>query len=322
MPTRCVNIPKFRNFKISLVLLLLLTLPAIPAPAPGVIWPEGTYMTSIPLKRAGRLCMVEATIDGVTGNMIFDTGATGLILNSTYFRNAWTVRGTEAGGVAGSAGAVRKTVVKKLQIAGLLYPNVGAEVTDLGHIENRRGVKVLGLFGSGMLRDMEVVIDVAGNRVSLYRLDRTGKRIGPAAGTFRADLTTRIQVVQDVMFVRATIGAKELNFCLDTGAESNILSSSMPGKVMNTVTITRRADLQGVGGGRNDMLFGLLGDFSIGTKKISGMQTLISSLDDMSAFYEFQVDGMLGYDFFEQGIVSLNLVTRQMGIMFRKGGKP
>lgn len=305
-----------------LVILLLITLPAIAAPGPGVIWPEGIYMTSIPLKKAGRLFLLEVTIDGITGNLIFDTGASGLVLNSTYFRDYYTLNNTAAGGVTGYAGALRKTSIKKLQFGGLTYSNVGADVADLGHIENRRGVKVLGLFGSCMIRNMEVVIDLAKNQMELYRLDKSGKRIGSSSGTFKADLTSRIQVIRDVIFLRATIGAKELNFCLDTGAESNILSSDAPSSVMNTVSILRRSDLRGVAGQQTDVLYASLGDFNLGTRKITGMQTLITSLDDISALYECQVDGMLGYDFFEQGVISLNMVTRQMGIIFRKGGTP
>lgn len=305
-----------------LAILLLVTVPAISAPGPGVIWPEGVYMASIPLKKAGRLFLLEVTIDGITGNLIFDTGASGLVLNSTYFRDYYTLSGTAAGGVTGYAGALRKTTVKKMQFGGLTYTNMGADVADLGHIENRRGVKVLGLFGSSMIRNMEVVIDIAKNQVDLYRLDKTGNRIGSASGVFKADHTSRIQIVRDVIFLRATIGTKELNFCLDTGAESNILSSDAPSQVMNTLSILRRSDLRGVAGQRTDVLYASLGDFNLGARKITGMQTLISSLDDISALYECQVDGMLGYDFFEQGIISLNMVTRQMGIIFRKGGTP
>jgi hypothetical protein len=302
--------------------MLLTAIPAIPAPSAGIIWPDGIYMTNIPLKRAGRLFVLEASIDGVTGNLIFDTGASRLVLNSTYFRNYWSVKGTDAGGVTGSAGSVRRTSVKKFQLSGLTYLNIPADVADLGHIENRRGVKVLGLFGSSMLRDMESVIDLAANQLKLYRLDRSGKRIGSASGTFNADLITKVQIVQDVVFITATIGTKELNFCLDTGAESNMLSSNAPKKVMSTVSILRRSDLRGVAGQGSDMLYAALGDFNLENRKITGMQAILASMEEMSAFYNFQVDGMLGYDFFEKGIISLNPVTREMGIQFRKGGTP
>ncbi len=315
--------PKIRTSLSLLIIFTLVGLPAIPLPGPGTIWPEGIYMTTIPLKRAGRLFLLEANVDGVTGNFILDTGSSLLVLNSTYFRNSWTVSGSEAGGMTGSAGAVRRTSVKKLQLSGLTYAGVTANVANLGHIENRRGIKVLGLFGCNMLHDMEAVIDISKNQLRLYRLDKSGKRIGQSSGNFRADFRSGFRVVQDVVFINAVIGGKEMNFCLDTGAESNILSSSAPKKVMSTVTILRRSDLLGVAGqGNTDLLYAALGDFNLGNRRIEGMQALLASMDDMSSFYNTQVDGMLGYDFFEQGEISLNLVTRELGIAFRKGGNP
>jgi len=46
---------------------------------------EGNVVgVTIPLKRAGRLLLLEGTIDNVIGNFILDTGSSGLVLNTTY----------------------------------------------------------------------------------------------------------------------------------------------------------------------------------------------------------------------------------------------
>src|SRR5574343_801004 len=48
---------------------------------------KGEFDTlKLPLKRAGNLLLVEADVDGQRGNFILDTGAPGLVLNTTYFR--------------------------------------------------------------------------------------------------------------------------------------------------------------------------------------------------------------------------------------------
>lgn len=58
----------------------------------------------IPMKRSGRLFLIEAMADGESGNLVFDTGANGLVLNSTYFRNH--VKSVRAGsiGITGTTG--------------------------------------------------------------------------------------------------------------------------------------------------------------------------------------------------------------------------
>jgi hypothetical protein len=51
------------------------------------------------------------------------------------------------------------------------------------------------------------------------------------------------------------------------------------------------------------------------------MQTIIASLDALSASYGYPIDGMLGYDFFEKGEVCINLVKNELKISFTKTGK-
>jgi hypothetical protein len=57
----------------------------------------------IPLKRAGKLLLIEAEADGQRGDFILDTGAPFLVLNQTYFRGATRRNGT-SGGITGETG--------------------------------------------------------------------------------------------------------------------------------------------------------------------------------------------------------------------------
>jgi predicted aspartyl protease len=276
---------------------------------------------TIPLKRVGRLFLIEARIDNLVGNFLFDTGAAQLVLNSTYFRKYMTIDDTEGGGITGSTGAIQRTRISKLDVAGLSYNDLTADVTDLGHIENRRGVKVLGLFGVCMLKGLEMVIDINHNELRLYRLDKTGNRISVQKNEFRADVTEKVAVYHNILFIKVRIGGKILDFCLDTGAESNVLNSYASKKVLSTVTILRRSDLMGVGTGEAEVLLAKLNDFFLGEHSISNMQTIIASLETLSASYGYPIDGMLGYDFFEKGEVSINLVKNELKISFAKTEK-
>jgi predicted aspartyl protease len=275
----------------------------------------------IPLKRIGRLFLIEAKIDNTAGNFLFDTGAAQLVLNSTYFRKYMTTNGGEGGGITGTTGAIQHVQIKKLDVAGLVYNDLTADVTDLGHIENRRNVKVLGLFGVCMLKGMEMVIDINQNELRLYRLDKTGNRMSVQKNEFRADVTEKIELYHNILFVKARIGGKILDFCLDTGAESNVLNSFASKKVLSTVTILRRSDLMGVGSGEAEVLLGKLNDFVLGEHSIPDMQAIIASLDALSESYGYPIDGMLGYDFFEKGEVCINLVKNELKISFTKTGK-
>lgn len=275
---------------------------------------------TIPLKRAGRLLLLEGTLDNHTGNFVLDTGASGLVLNTTYFRNAIPARDEEGGGVTGSTGIAMKLTVRKLAISDLVYDNVPADVIPLGHLESRRGVKILGLFGMSLLKNVEMVIDVRKNELQVFRLNKAGDRLLPTPEKITYDIIQKIEVVSHVMFVQGTIGGRILDFCIDTGAESNVLDIRANKKVLDKITITRRSELSGAGTGRGEVLYGTITDFSLGGRPLVPMETIVCSLDAMSQKYGCPIDGMLGFDFFMKGKVFINLVKKVMYVSFNREG--
>jgi predicted aspartyl protease len=284
--------------------------------------PQGNFIgVTIPLKRAGHLLLMEGTIDGMTGNFILDTGSYGLVLNKTYFRNYFLVDGEEGGGITGSTGAIARITVKRMTVSELSYTNISGDVTPLGHLENRRGVKILGLFGMSLMKNLEIVIDSRNNELQLYKLDKNGNRVGTPSDV-KYDITHKIEQYRNIIFLKASIGGKVLAFCFDTGAESNVLNINAPKQVMATVSITRRSSVRGVGSGDGDILFGTMSDFVLGNKRFSSMETVLCSLADLSEKYDYPIDGMLGYDFLNQGKIYINLVKKEMGISVKTEAKP
>ena len=273
----------------------------------------------IPLKRAGRLLLVEANVDGETGNLIFDTGANNLVFNSTYFRNHVRSDVSSPNGITGSVGVVEQITIDKVEFANLTYKKINADMANLGHIENSRGIKILGLFGFNLIRDFEIIIDTRNNQLKLYRIDKTGNRIVSDQYRFRADYSQLFKTNSNILYLPGKIGGKALNFCLDTGSETNVINSFSSKNILNTITITRRSRLRGAGSTGSEVLFGRMNDFTLGSKQISGMETIISNLEALNEAYGTKIDGMLGFNFIEQGIVCINFVKRQFGIQFTKG---
>ena len=273
----------------------------------------------IPMKHSGRLFLIEATVDGETGNLVFDTGANGLVLNSTYFRDHVASGGANSNGITGSVGPVEQISVDQLEFADLKYKNLSADKANLGHIENRRGVKILGLIGFGMIRNFEIVIDPGNSELKLFRIDKAGQRISHKSPDFKPDYIQKIAGNSNILFLQGIIGGKALNFCFDTGAETNTLSSDSNKKILSTLTITRRVALKGTGAAGSEVLFGRMNDFTIGTRQIKNMETIITNLDALREAYGTSIDGMLGYNFLQHGTVCVNFVKKQFGIRFTKG---
>lgn len=277
---------------------------------------------TIPLKRAGRLFFMEGTVNGIPGNFILDTGASNLVLNKTYFRNSIETEQEEGGGVTGAIGPIGKLQVKKIVISDLIYQNVPADVVPLGHLENRRGIKILGLFGMNLLQKTEIVLDLLHNQLQIHKLDRNGERLTKSGTQERYDIRHKISINRNVLFLVANVAGKSLDFCLDTGAESNLLHSGIPKQAMGAVSITRRSTLRGASSSHGELLMGSIADFSLGNRQIGPMETAVCNLSAMSEKYGYDIDGMLGYDFFMKGKVSLNLVKKEIAIAIYQEEKP
>lgn len=274
---------------------------------------------TIPLKRAGRLFLIEAQIDGENGNLIFDTGASGLVLNRTYFRSYTGLAKLSGGGISGSTGKITSITVGDINVSGLQYENAEADLADLGHIEDKRGIKILGLFGISMLSDLEVVFNAAENELRFTRIDKNGNYISPNTPQAKYDHINEMVTNHSVMIIKGTISDKDLSFCLDTGAEINVIHYALPKKVLSTVEITRQSDVGGAGAGTAKALYGVMNDFRFCNYKFAKMDAAIINLSGMSEAYGCTIDGMLGYDFWQQGEFCFNFRKRQISFNIRKG---
>lgn len=272
---------------------------------------------TIPLKRAGRLLLIEATVDGQQGNFVFDTGATGLVLNRTYFRDYQAMNRETAHGITGQLGLVERIKVDRVGIGDLYYLNQVADMADLGHIENQRGAKILGLFGFDMIKAFEIEIDFVQSQLRLYRIDKKGDKLDAHSNRFAADCVLPIIGRKDVVIVKGEIGGEELRFCLDTGAETNALSSKADDQILEQVSITRRSTLRGAGSSGREVLFGTLNGLKVGDKQFSGLDVVITPLDHLSEVYGTSIDGMLGFSFFQNCVVCVNLKKKEVAFRFK-----
>jgi predicted aspartyl protease len=274
-----------------------------------------TSSLTIPLIRIGRLFVIEATIDGETGNLIFDTGATNLVLNRTYFRDYIKTEEQSSVGITGGAGIVEKITANQLNVGELKFQGIPASLANLGHIENQRGIKVLGLFGFELIKKFEITIDIENNRLILNPIDKKGNLLNTSK-QFKADYTQTVETAKNILFLDATVGGKNLRFCFDTGAESNALNSNLQNSILQTVSITRTSKLSGAGSASREVIFGRMNSFLFGESPINNMGTIITYTDYLSAAYGVQIDGVLGFDFVSKGNFCINFVKKQVGICF------
>lgn len=281
-------------------------------------WFTSAEYTTIPLLRVGRIFLIESEVDGEKGYLAFDTGASGLVINETYFRNRLRINSQSANGLTGSVGDIKSILVHTVEFYGIKFTSVTADLVNLGHIENRLGKKILGLIGFSLLKNFEVVFDPSLNQLNLYRVDKKGERIKSSSERFLADFTSSFEFKNNILFLKVEVINNAMRFCLDTGAETNVIDKGAPKNVINSITITRRSTVFGTGSNRSEVLFGSMNGFRFGSKNFDNLETIIANLESLSEAYETKIDGMLGYSFISKGVFCFNFVKKELSISYIK----
>lgn len=272
----------------------------------------------IPFSRAGNLILIRAKADTVEGNFILDTGAPGLVLNLTYFRDypVTTELNEEQSGITGGASAVKKTQVGKLSFDCVSSTVITANLVNLGHIENARGIRIFGLIGLSLLRRFEMIIDYENSLLYLYRIPKKN------ASAFKSSLlndpsaynTVPIEIWNNKIVTRSVMAGKKLRLIIDTGAESNVLDSRLPNKVFENVEVLRRIKLTGAGDKKVEALYGNLNNLSIGDQNTGSLPVIITNLEKTCLVDNECFDGILGFDFLSLHKIGFNFVTNKMFI--------
>ena len=296
------------------LLLKKLTFNSLPDPIIGTDSPT----CIIPFTRAGNLILISARIDSIVGNFILDTGAPNLVLNITYFRNypVHSSSDQEQSGVSGASSPRIQTEINRLTLGSIKYSRVEADMINLGHIENSKGVKILGLLGLQLFRQFEMIIDYEKSVIYLHLISRKESK------TYRSELlndTTAYSVVpfditDNKIITKLEIAGKKLRFIIDCGAETNLLDSRLPDKIFENVVIGRRVKLTGANDKKIEALYGSLSNMKIGNQDINSLPVLITNLERSCLSYISCTDGILGFDFLSLHKIGFNFVNRKMYI--------
>jgi hypothetical protein len=259
---------------------------------------------TIPMKRVGNLFFIEGTLDGLTGNFLFDLGATDLVLNEAYFRDYEEDRTYASGTLTSSKEFIRKTAIRKLEVHGMVYTDLTVNVTNLADIENKRGLKVLGLLGVSLLDAYSLEIDVLQQTLILYK-----ERIDEPENAF---LTVPLSINNHVVTVQTTIGQTRLRLSLDSAAELNIFDNRLPPKIYEGMKILKALDIVDADGNASEALMTLMPAFEVEGLKFPRMRSMVLNLRSMSRAYGQPIDGMLGYPFFACGRVIIDFRSKKL----------
>ena len=281
---------------------------------------KDTIGFNIPFTKAGNLIVVKAKADSIQGNFIIDSGNPGLVLNQTYFRNYKTITDAESGGesngINGTVSNVEQINISEFVFGKLSENQLKADLLPLGHIENARKIKIIGLIGIKFFANCEVIFDFENSTLQFTIIN---KKISK---NYKNKLIADTNIVKILPFtitdnrliVQAFIANKKLKFIIDCAAETNILHSKLPNIIFDKLNVLGKTLLTGIGSNKIEALQGEIEDLTIGNKKLSNLPFIVTNLEKTCFSYLGCVDGVLGIDFLSLQKIGFNFTNNQMYI--------
>ena len=234
--------------------------------------------------------LIEGELDGQRGFLILDTGAPGIIVN----KKSTTSSEQAAFSVAREVN-VQSVVVGELCWAGYEMSDLEAWGLDLSHLEQALGLRILGLLGYDSFKDLTLVIDFPGQKL-LIEQAKPSKLIG----LYQPRIEVPFELENHIPVVEATINGHNVRLGIDTGTKSNIIDSKLTQGVLASHFGNQEVErLQGLDQQIDIVTSGDIDELYLGTEMFQQLHFLNVGLEQLRAATGINIDGLLGYSFFE-----------------------
>jgi len=267
------------------------------------------FTTRIPFKLIDRLLVVEAELLNKKGNFIIDTGSESLILNKTHFKTQYS-RGKKSNATSGVLDIVDNPLEKRLKqfvLKDFNITNKMSDVIDLSHIEKSKKMNLLGIIGFNILKDYEIFIDLHLNQITLSKIDNQGNRLDKLQYLEKITDSINFFLKGHTIILNGVVNNQKVKFGLDTAAEFNQINKSVNKKVLKYFIPKKRLELVGASNKKIEVLAGKLHRVKLTETIYFGpMYTVLTNLSRMNDAFGTNLDGILGYAFFEQKRTIIN----------------
>jgi len=178
-----------------------------------------------PFVVSGGLMFVKASVNGRTGYMLLDTGASSLLLSPKYF----VPGASPAMGVSFSVNGIKKSrapvEVRSLVWQGLRVSGINGQLHDFSNMEKPAVTPLLGAISHDQLKNCALVVDWKRQTVQVFATRSDGRRkaaLAEPAPTVRIPFT----YYTHLPLFPIRIGGVEYRMLFDSGAAENLLPST------------------------------------------------------------------------------------------------
>lgn len=267
----------------------------------------------VPFKSLGGLIILTATVDGVEGNFILDTGANGLVLNNQYFEADRLLADRKGIGLAGAAEDLGEVHLDSIQIDAIHFDGVIAQTIDLRKLENRKKTRILGLIGYRLLKDFEIMLDYRRDIITFSSVDNRGNILTVLPHTQHKVDTISFAMGNHIPIIEVQINGRTKRMGVDTGAEYNLYNIQRSKPIMKNFKILKTIEIANAGEQTIQALAGkLFRVVLLDRYRCAGMSTVLINFRHLNAIYGTSLDGILGYEFLAPWLFSINYQKREI----------
>lgn len=256
---------------------------------------KGPARLQVPFVLVNNLPVVQATVDGHTGNFILDTGAEVTLLNQRYF----------AGGVptaptgAGATGPLPRTASYRAGSfvwQNLRLTDISLTTTDLTHLG---AAPLLGLLGADLLGQYAVTLDYPHHLATLQTA--AAPPLPPPLATLPFTRRGHLPVLT------LTIAGQSYDVALDSGASVNMLAESLLPALEDEMSSLFTSSLGGAAAQQRAVTGGTLRLATLAPRlPLRDMVTVFTTIGSLARSQPTPVVGILGYEFLRQYRVTID----------------
>lgn len=262
--------------------------------------------TKVPIEIVKGMILVEAEMDGQKGLFILDTGAPRMVINSKEKTGSSSV----AANSFSTSFDIQSMTIKHFKWADFTAQHMEALVVDISHIEKSTNRTILGMIGHNALTNREIMVDYA--REELYIYPSRKNAVHRAAVPL---MTIPFTIQGHLPTVQLKICDIKMRFGLDTGAGTNLIDKKyFDALPANSYTNLHLEEIQGLDQSINKAKTATIRQTSIADKHFQDMEYLFTDLTHLKANSGIEIDGLLGYEFFQRFRFSINYQKQKIYI--------
>ncbi len=258
--------------------------------------------------------IVEASVDGIKGNFIVDSGFAGsLMLNKGYYQLAHKPSSEQALGVNGQLPDYEVGKISQFKWGALVQNDLEVTSTSLEHLGQAMDVENFGgIIGAGFYQNQVLGLDYSQRK--LWLSSSKDAILSQFAGSDKVAIP--ISMAFHLPVVECTIDGQTYRLGIDTGAQSNMLTKAFQEELEPQLLNKRTEPLQGADGKMTEVLKGRIANVDLAQRRYN-MDFVFGDL--FGGHHEVTLmDGLLGHSFLASQPLIIDFVEQELILLNSK----